>query len=166
MENNWLNKELPPDADPYKQHLMKDYPLLDMKYFTPSIGDIKIGYECELWSSFPPKAFHWNKNIITPFTMKLALDRINELDKYIRVPYLTKEQIEAEGWKYNTEEPYKIYKYDNYMRDGWKFNYSPEYKALILTSYNFKELSYSPCFRGQCKDINTFRYICKLLNIK
>ncbi len=141
------------------------------KYFTPFPEDIRIGYECEVLEEFRKRNDSekygyeeiWLPRTVKSYTLQDTLDELSRGS--VRVPYLTKNQIRNQGWEYNAEEPYKIYKYDNYMRDGWKFNYSPEYKALILTSYNFKELSYSPCFRGQCKDINDFRTICKFLGI-
>ena len=152
------------------------------KYFTPSIEDIRVGYECELWSRIPPKPNDWNKNIITPFIMKLALIKANELDKWVRVPYLTKEQIEAEGWT----------KVDNKINDTQRIGYIPDYE--LITDFGrlrlylryldkpYEEITIERytksnpnepwsmsgkwiVYNGKCKDINTFRYICKLLGI-
>jgi hypothetical protein len=55
------------------------------KYFTPDIEDLRVGYECDLLGS------------------KIVIEDRHDLDLSfdhpLRTPYLTKEQIEAEGWK-------------------------------------------------------------------
>jgi len=135
---------------------------MEGKYFTPEIEDLRVGYECELWED--GQAFVRGR--ITQIyqgkedgkeCLGLVLGRNGYLiDRFreIKVPYLTKEQIEAEGWTHSDEEFYKkndyfIRRHGNYLtvREG---SWYPE----------------ETIFRGECKDINTFRYICKLLNIE
>jgi hypothetical protein len=151
------------------------------RYFTPSLEDIRVGYECE-WLQDP--AFEkW-----IPFTV--ALSNIGLLLKNdqsglnfgIRVPYLSKEQIEAEGWV----------KQDNNFNETQRLAWIPDYELktdfgslrlyisnkdkpwenITIEKYTksdvndaFSMSSKWVVYRGQCKDINTFRYICKLLNI-
>ena len=72
------------------------------KYFYPDIEDIRIGYEFEFQEV--PKGWHTmilsltediekREYNVSMNMMKYHIDRNN-----IRVPYLTNEQIEAEGW--------------------------------------------------------------------
>lgn len=170
MENNWLNKELPLDAEPNKQHLMKDYPLIEMKYFTPSIEDIRIGYEAEVnWGYYrnPDGTKSSNPDGWKPVVFKgvdEAVRKYHSLGMY-RVPYLTKEQIEAEGWEITAREvkapPYEV---------DWINAKKGEHTLWInLAMHKSMHMGISDkiynVFRGQCKDINTFRYIIKLLGI-
>lgn len=153
------------------------------KYFTPDISDIRVGYECEYYLGNS-----WHEHVVE----SLYTDRdgygIFELEQYLqegslRVPYLTKEQIEAEGWElYSkgidlwfkrevlTEEfdwsgicnfygykPYKLYL--NYGLHDYKLKIKCDFSG----GQDFNEAD--TLFEGECKDINTFRWICKLLKI-
>lgn len=156
---------------------MKENP--DNQYFTPNIEDIRVGYECELLDASPPED-DWKIHIISKFDRFEFLNKWIE-NKEIRVPYLTKEQIEAEGWKMLedkspfTSKPYKYRKIIGEKETGI-FNedhiYTLEYygigntNLIIHLEWESSWNRYSGnIFYGTCKDINTFRYICKLLNI-
>lgn len=135
---------------------------MENKYFTPDISDIRVGYELESHNismdelGVPELNYdRWEKRILKQIDVGYFM-------KYgirggIRVPYLTKEQIEAEGWECI---------YD----DGSTLNFKRPYHELTFwpePSYNIylKEEGTQNGYGGECKDINTFRYICKLLNI-
>lgn len=89
----------------------------------------------------------------------------------LRTPYLTKEQIEAEGWKYKgkTQDIWfeKEMDYDMGSWTAYKIvmQYGLDDKRLRIFAVDRVDKMEYDCFRGECKDINTFRYICKLLNI-
>jgi len=70
-------------------------------------------------------------------------------DCVIRIPYLTKEQIEAEGWKLRGSE---------FSKNIYKCNYD-ETKLIIW------EISGDILYKGNCKCINQFKLITKLLKI-
>jgi hypothetical protein len=160
---------------------------MESKYFIPDKEDIHIGYECEYCDNYGFETFNLGKDNWIPIKIKLQEEdgaytsEIEDIligmdDGYqpIRVPYLTKEQIEGEGWtSFITEYDNKIslekmnyvfFREDkNYML-GWYFNTNQI--ALLIKDPSLVEDYYSaPTFRGECKDINTFRTICKLLNI-
>lgn len=134
------------------------------KYFTPDIEDIRVGYECEegSWDSKEDKRI-WHKYIWPG-------DRApDDMEYYaFQTPYLTKEQIEAEGWGCLGEYPggaglfnkgiYELVTSTDYrmkITKVWKsFEGQPDEKTHRKDIYN-----------GGCKDINTFRQICKLLEI-
>lgn len=150
------------------------------KYFTPSIEDIRVGYEYEAhrWN-MPPKPDEWEKMVWGESTMMNSFDMsyFRELcrEEKIRVPYLTKEQIEAEGWE--TEDA----SIDDQLVWGSKFratkkiddvtsyraSFERDNRVFIQMNITNIESNVIPMslFSGECKDINTFRYICKLLNI-
>lgn len=134
------------------------------KYFTPDIEDLCIGYECEInnihgkWESITITFTNSNSFYKTDLAEVCLLVE----DKYVRVPYLTKEQIEAEGW--NLDDRY----------DDVKHFYKNETYLRLYIGYQHEEIIFhnisifnenGVLFRGECKDINTFRKIIKLLGI-
>lgn len=140
--------------DPEK--LLKLIPL-DSKYFTPAISDLRIGYEYEQYADGRPGYPDWVPNCRIDSASEI--EYIESGEWVIRVPYLTKEQIEAEGWK--------VEKQDNQL---WYCDKGSVHIAYFLKDYKTEptmkiELYGEKIFRGECKDINTFRYICKLLGI-
>lgn len=170
------------------------------KYFVPNKEDIYIGYECQYHGMTTGGLMiidlsdeGKSETIKEPdtkvyFSIKCGLDPLNEKtpqqiydlidNSQIQVPYLTKEQIEAEGWKLTDEkspftgEHYKFIKSWNgpgfnephKLTLTWYGRFSPNLAIRYEweSSWNrFDEYIYY----GSCKDINTFRTICKLLEI-
>lgn len=153
---------------------------MENKYFTPSIEDIRIGYECEMNGylflfdrgfqiTYPKDDSIWEYGDLDMTSLHFLLSERNWNKTKLRVPYLTKEQIEAEGWEIIHRElkpkPYQV---------DWINAKKGDFTLWInLALHNSMHLGIDKIngvsgilFRGQCKDINTFRYICKLLNIK
>lgn len=130
------------------------------KYFTPSIEDIRVGYEAEAnWEYYrnPDGTKSSNPDGWKPLVFKgvdEAVRKYHQLGMY-RIPYLTKEQIEAEGWEQRGDERY-------FYKNNYLIFYQFHSKRLWVT---FQDPKLDKLFIGECKDINTFRYICKLLNI-
>lgn len=149
---------------------------MENKYYTPEISDIKIGYECEIWFSHAYAKENWEPYVFKYYDEKedvfynhdvLIHNIIDNADK-IRTPYLTKEQIETEGWKL-----LGVVKEDTIIAYLKKETiiYTINYKKSILTitkllrkeNMNFLD---DQLYKGTCPSINEFRTICKLLNIK
>lgn len=155
---------------------------MNNKYFTPDIEDIRVGYEYEvdMFSN------GWEKEIFgdsPSWTQWYEKDGFTEAlsSKRIRTPYLTKEQIEAEGWKlskysmlfadFSKEDFQEDYYAYLFTKDNYTLVYNTENKILsiVITDPSLGEdsdLGKIPIFRGECKSINEFRTIIKLLNIK
>ena len=157
---------------------------MENKYFIPNIEDLHIGYDCEIYNQYSSKlikkvGWHSVKVNCSPEMSKyVGILQCKKLIKtqHIRVPYLTKEQIEAEGWEYvkNTNKVdvdiCHIFNKNNYML-GW-FPLINKIVLLVrdpskafdkngvLVEYNNTER-----YTGQCKDINTFKKLTKLLEI-
>ena len=128
---------------------------MENKYFTPDITDIHVGYELEIRQGNMWKSDKVQSN-------DCFCDFV-DMDGY-RVPYLTKEQIEAEGWEFIKHhagtEGYDFEKdeYSLYV----DFDFRGEVYLKIYSGGYYNEFNY---FSGKCKDINNFRKICKLLEI-
>jgi hypothetical protein len=136
------NKYFTPDIEIMEEHL---------KYFVPEISDLCIGYELEHLSA--------TGYIATKFEIDSSLPALQELIKLnqVRVPYLTKEQIEAEGWEdISTDEIIGLVKTDFVCIFDNK-----NYTISLTCLGKDKKIG----FAGNCKDINTFRKIIKLLGI-
>ncbi len=146
-----------------------------VKYFVPNISDIRVGYECEIRK----EPGIWKQEIISfegQTSFSYWKERL-ELE-WLRVPYLTKEQIEKEGWKVEIQILGKymrgikkcLVKQDR-MGSNWDYDIPVEFqltydiKNYILKLMYITSLDDLTWFEGECKDINTFRYICKLLGI-
>lgn len=169
-----------PDASlPFEDMKYIPAPMLSMKtdkelYFTPEIEDIRVGYELEWklqkqdWIEYGDKSVHdWHPHTITQNDFhggELGDDfhSFGNMSCEFRVPYLTKEQIEKEGWLEGSKG----------LRSGSKSilsmiknNYVVMYVPIdrYLSVYDKAKDIY--IYQGECKDINTFRYICKLLGI-
>jgi hypothetical protein len=152
---------------------------MDNKYYTPDISDLFVGYECEfhgatvggvVWLNVPeeekdkypdiePHIPVWTKWIIgsCPWTTRSIQDTIEALERgQIRTPHLTKEQIEAEGWKESDTPEF----FDRIGNDRWFINWEPKFNWIYIGD-NESQYEYS----GTCPSINEFRKICKWLGI-
>lgn len=149
---------------------------MNNKYFTPEIEDIRVGYEYEKYIA--GSGNDYEKLIFDGFEqLQFLLNcyRQNLQEGWIRVLYLTKEQLEKEGWEVNKSISRGIIRgskkvlYKSEIR-GSHFDYSIPVELGLI--YNFEtrvlEITYdcgefADCrhFEGICKCINDFRYICK-----
>jgi hypothetical protein len=130
------------------------------EYFIPEIEDMSIGCEFEMDDTWGG----WRKLTLTKELLAnpmVGLGSGNERSPWyhkIRVPYLTKKQIEAEGWISQSETGFFTKdKYELYYNQQW--NNDKEFSLQILDQPNF-------LYQGECKDINTFRKLIKLLSIE
>lgn len=133
---------------------------MENKYYTPKIEDIRMGYECE----FVRQGFAdcWYSVVIDDDNILNCIGPLNaqgttvfrEWD--IRTPYLTKEQIEVEGWAF-TGESNSAYNNLLFRKSTW-FLWLNEKEIWLQKGNQMK-------YDGPCPSINEFRTICKLLNI-
>lgn len=168
---------------------------MEQQYYTPNVEDIRVGYEC-FWVKDPIKDLT-DDNLIpiifTPKKLSSALfppfnweredtDNLRPNLTSYKVSYLTKEQIEAEGWKItsdiNTHTTFE--KIDGFLDEeedstGWYYELILFNKRIYLYRY---QINYGKpdkpypgqgdgniIYSGQCPSINEFRTIMKLLNI-
>jgi hypothetical protein len=136
---------------------------LPIGYFTPDITDIRVGYECELHqhNEWVHSVLEWEYNFDgLIYSMKVMPSMA------IRVPYLTREQIEGEGWEFAgevekaylllfTKMPHLYISYDTRLH----------LMTIFKVENDILDSEEEVLYNGPMKDINTLRYICKLLEI-
>lgn len=127
-------------------------------YYTPDISELFYGYECESLNG------HWGKGADRkPWFEKYVVGQDLADYKEIRTLYLTKEQIEAEGWSHYAH----VNGRDEYQKGDFLCttysNLNPYTGRICIRSRDNKG---DTLFTGQCKSINEFRRICKLVGIE
>jgi hypothetical protein len=151
---------------------------MDSKYFIPQIEDIRVGCRCGIIMGDDIELC--TVMSVNPVSIKTDDGRGmlfgHDWDEtWMRVPYLTKEQIEAEGWEYSAnyesiedsrfpDELGFLKELEDNLTQFLLYYHPTIYQLRIEKIYDCSGQGW--IFRGKCKDINTFRYICKLLNIK
>lgn len=158
-----------------KREFTPEEDLEKAKYFQPDIEDICVGYECRSVNTFF-LANEWGyEHTLSPMKKLTREDVVTRFKTTwnVRVAWLTKEQIEAEGWK-----PTLDFKRDIMDEVAFDKGYTSEwgpYRVLIVFGEKTRNLKISiemmnrkqwVRYSGECKDINTFRKICKFLKIK
>ena len=144
------------------------------KYFTPDIEEMFVGCEFEMHDTWG----NWKKLILTEELLKnplIGLGSGNERVPWywkIRVPYLTKEQIEAEGWELIQIYPKGACIFQKGTKEEGceltcdftehRVHFTELYFYGLDDEYTRTKLTWRSL---ECKDINTFRKICKLLKI-
>lgn len=142
---------------------------MEKEYYTPDIQDLHIGYECEICRNYGYESFSndkeiWEKVIINfktdeGYTNELSDIIIGMDDGYqpVRTQYLSKEQIESEDWKFETD--------NNDIHTFLKG------RNRLIYSYFSRILWLDDAVRGgqiaggvKCPSINEFRKIFKLLS--
>jgi len=135
----------------------------DDKYFYPEIEDIFVGYECESTNN----GEHWYKWKFEQHNFP-ALD-LEILNNMYRTQYLTKEQLENEGWKVEGVYPDgSVIMILGDKSKGWEFLLPSKGNNTIITKLweiHSDEYKRSVIYKGECKDINTFYKLKKLLKI-
>ncbi len=147
---------------------------MDDKYFIPDIEDIRIGYELEkgilrLKPPQPSKETYiecWERFIIKDRDDIMQI--LTHLPgNIIRVPYLTKEQIEAEGWEVIDDKNPAKFKHPVEVDVQVVYDFENHYLWITIPAEIVKEkIKYrANKYAGYCKSINEFRYISKLLQL-
>lgn len=150
------------------------------KYYIPDIEDIHIGYECEIQSSWGWQKGTWpnilHEDTITGFNIERKGIVESTKTAGLRTPYLTREQIEAEGWIFKSTNK-RRYWYEipdmfvdaphspSHQMLAAELIHDPEYNTIAITVKLRSDFEYHTFFEGRCLSINEFRKICKLLNI-
>lgn len=135
-------------------------------YFTPKLEDIRIGYEYETTKFIMDgKQYPWKSKVINDEKDMMRIMKM-PLTGFVRVAYLNKNQIEAEGWELVSEIPENPHeKYWGLFRKG-----SYEMRFWLgdegwLEVYELIEDGHDCLFQGRCDDVNTLRQVTKLLQI-
>lgn len=149
---------------------------MENKYYYPSKEEIRVGWEGEMNNalgyedSYTPIKIGY-KEEGGAYTTEISDVIIMMDDRYgeVRVPFLSKEQIEAEGWKYTAKSIDVWFEKEDYfdMRSWTSYKAVLQYglhdQCLRIFVLDYED-EYT-LFQGKCPDINTFRLICKLIGV-
>lgn len=148
------------------------------KYFVPDIEDFRVGYEYEQLEDLSDgtRTDKWIKRKIeNNYTIHFPSILEEIINGNIRVPYLTKEAIEEESWEEESNEWLNL---DNpkecaigFRKGTYQLSFADHielYCSITASVYIIKIYDYyrqNLVYLGECKDINSFRTIMKLLKI-
>lgn len=135
-------------------------------HYIPDITDFRFGYEYEFGIKRlkPPQPSNeiyqsWEKRVICHYLDFEGLEQYIE-EGEIRVPYLTKEQIIDDGWEYIGQNCVSPNVHYFKSKNGRGVDLDAE-----LHTIKIGEDDEYPEYNGECKSINEFRLIIKLLEI-
>jgi hypothetical protein len=130
------------------------------KYFTPDIKDIRVGFVAEWLQEIDTPSEYWELRTLQHYNLTTAARSLALIKKpTVRVPYLTKEQIEAEGWKYDLDQTDGAITFVKKVKGRYYELHFNSKKKEVLINHSSDSLPF------KCNDINTFRTIIKLLGI-
>lgn len=149
------------------------------EYYTPEQEELFIGYECQrrvIKPNYVEKhLYKWNDWSVDEYYFGIGYEEgqdWNYDEVELRTKFLTKEQIEAEGWKIGYEAPefYEIFgegsfgAYKLVNKRDYSLRYSVKTRSLYLRFYAQDE-TWVNVYNGECKSINEFRKLSKWLGI-
>lgn len=152
--------------------------MMENKYFIPSIEDIRVGYECQIRLV---ENAQWVNFIV-------GTSNFEDIDAYeylelgnVRVPYLTKEQIESCGFTLKHKSIDYWFQINEDKRFDTDLHNFSGYKAYnVFLNYGFHDYRLKikgdfsggedwdkaeTLFDGECKCINSLRQILKQTHI-
>lgn len=133
------------------------------EYYTPTVEELFIGYECEIAGRNAKKEDGWINHTITNIPTRLIC----------RTPYLCKQDIVDLGWKVGYESPefYEIFGEDAFgaykvaNKKDYILKYSAKTHSLSIRFYAQDE-TWITVFNGKCKSKNELKKLMKdYLNI-
>lgn len=121
------------------------------KYYTPELEDLFIGYEIKRYIAGSGDSYE--NIILNKIELEWCLNCYNTNCQkgWLRTPYLTKEQIESEGWVY-------IKAFNSFNKNEYNVRLLDN-NQLRVSAGEFSTLIFN------CPSINEFRKIIKLLEI-
>lgn len=136
---------------------------MENKYYTPSIEEFFVGFECEWQSKIRQES--WNKQICDVDLINIAYDSFEHSDieepfnEQFRVKYLDSSDIEELGFisdpsgeRYFEKEEYQLY-----------LNIHPIHNITIYTS-EYGDIKI--IFQGTIKNKSELKKVLNMLNIK
>ncbi len=133
----------------------------NMMYYTPEITDFRVGYECEANITVFKLDEGW-----MPYTLKGIGPEVihyHSLGVY-RTPYITKEDIENEGWEHQCKVGRSIFRFTK--QTGCVYKFTNIGLQIDFDNYQIEIYQGSKTyFMGNCPSINELRTIQKLLQI-
>lgn len=144
---------------------------LKEQYYIPDISDLRVGYECEVWGY---SSENGNSYIKVKLPQGIKITQEYFIQSRIKTPFLTKEQIEAEGFVFKSRSIDYWFEKEGWFEIGneksptpWRTNkimihYGLEHDHRLFVSVNDGGDQHS-LFEGYCPSVNEFRQIMKML---
>jgi hypothetical protein len=154
---------------------------MDEKYYFPDIYDIRIGFKCELFNAkaiFGVDVKFIKGTVTSDGWVIYTIDEDDSgsdheddsvLDNiigacaknHVRVPFLTQEQMEGEGWMLGDilrDGRLRMIKGTYKLTCNTRISYPSGPHIMVYDEENIK-------FDGECRCINDFRFLMKRLKI-
>ena len=146
------------------------------KYYTPSIEEFHVGFECEYYSSHADKFIsivlnesNFSTNSLDgSFDDDYVFSGNYHSDNKFRVKYLDSEDIESLGFDKTAEYGKYIEFNDNikaFNPSSTKLLYNTDTNLINIESFTFEEESSLPLFHGIVKNKSELVRLLKQLNI-
>lgn len=142
------------------------------KYYTPSVEDLYIGYECEKYepaNTGTDYLGHYYESW-DPFIIRDAWKIVDATrkDAVIRTKYLSREDIESLGWALVREELKTYSHWCNFESKDWELSVQldEKYFPRLLNLNARGHSSHKGNVKIACKSINELRKIMQFLAIK
>lgn len=132
-----------------------------MEYFTPTIKELHVGYQCEVLN---PDENLWEDFVVTKDYCLGVLSQWIEF-KELRTPFLTKENIEKE-FDVEVEKRFWYGKYWDVFNDSSKHNYTVKYRFENQHMEISRDDESDIVFDGYVRCVNEFKTLLKLLRVK
>jgi hypothetical protein len=139
-----------------------------MDYYTPSLDEFFVGFECEYNNG------SWQKVTVDPDLLSMAMDSWEhsneEFGTEFRVRYLCREDIESLGWEY--DERFDLFKKKNENKkprtDILELEFLDKYgwKGEISIGNGKSDDDNITYFQGTIKNVNELRRIMAMIGIK
>lgn len=144
------------------------------KYYTPKITDIRIGYECEVnWSrgyseEFEPlnTSLKAEEGVYDPKLDDIVIAHDDGYAEF-RTKYLSKEDIESEGWTFIPDRNYEENSAFKFHKDNYEVILWTHFNRLLVKNFRYGVVLFESGVRKDMNkhqiSINEFRYITREL---
>lgn len=144
------------------------------KYYTPKITDIRIGYECEVnWSrgyseEFEPlnTSLKAEEGVYDPKLDDIVIAHDDGYAEF-RTKYLSKEDIESEGWIFIPDRNYEENSAFKFHKDNYEVILWTHFNRLLVKNFRYGVVLFESGVRKDMNkhqiSINEFRYITREL---
>ena len=135
---------------------------MENKYYTPSIEEFFVGFECEWQSKIRQES--WNKQICDVDLINIAYDSFEHSDieepfnEQFRVKYLDSSDIEELGFVKT-----KYCSVPCYEKDCWRIFW---FEGNMISIEKFYKEEKEQYFRGWIKNKSELKKVLNMLNIK
>lgn len=135
-----------------------------IKYYTPDVSDLFVGYELEY--DYTDGKGDWKEKKLSISDMDYFVRLTNtDSGKYVRVPYLSIDQIIKEGWNTSCNLDNNYIHFSHNKKELAELCFTKNDFHLKCPLVLIQNSMVGRVGEVECKSINEFRKICKWLKI-